>query len=407
MIVKFRMPKLRLTFIKSSMLRELLMTFIATTLSIVLTFGTAHFIDEKNKKALGRQTAMMVIHDMDNTIELLKALAKEEELANEMARYIIEHYDMIDSIDEDTIWTLSDYLTDDSNEDRFYKFDESTEKVFLSSQESWKNIDNAVFIDAVQDFYTERHEYFDVINKSPYWRKPISSEIYYQYLMEHSDQRYNAPEMLKQYMENKEVMYYLDNASFRQSSFSNIAESLQHYSDLCKFTIGITDEELEEYVKNCERKGRNIKDNELIGKWVSWNTESRYNSYEFFEDHTYKETFINHFSYPLYIGRMDIISTSCGTWQLEGDSLCMSLEPNHSYKIDHSHIKAKPGKEKEVEDYIKEIEEMCKQKEEEKNKKKDITESYGATINPTGNKIEFVMVELDESGKKQTQTVYF
>lgn len=179
MIVKFRMPKLQLTFIKNSMLRELLMTFIATTLSIVLTFGTAHYIDEKNKKALGRQTAMMVIHDMDNTVELLKALSKEEELANELARYIIEHYDMIDSIDEDTIWTLSDYLTYDTNEDRIYKFDESTEKVFLSSQESWKNIDNAVFIDAVQDFYTLRHDYFDLINKSPYWRKCLNPTPYH------------------------------------------------------------------------------------------------------------------------------------------------------------------------------------------------------------------------------------
>lgn len=408
MNVKFRMPKLQLNFIKSPTMKELLMTFIGTTLSIVLTFGTAHYVDEKNKKDLGRQTAMMVIHDMDNTIELLKQMSKTEQQINELSRYIIDHFDMIDSIDRDTIWDLTDYLVYDSNDDRICKFDESSEKLFLSSQESWKNIDNAVFIDAVQNFYTERHDYFDNINKSPYWRKPISSETYYQYFMERSGQRYNAHETLKQFMENKEVMYYLDNASFRQASFSNAAETLQHYSDLCKFTMGITDEELEEYIKNRERKGRNIKDNELIGKWVSWDTESTYSCYEFLEDHTYKQTYINHYSYPIYIGRMDIIYNSCGTWQLKGDSLCMSLKTGKSsYKIDHSNIKAKPGKEKEVEDYIKELDGVCKQRVMKAKKEKDVTASYGATINPTGNKIEFVMVEEDESGKKQTQTTYF
>ena len=39
-------------------------------------------------------------------------------------------------------------------------------------------------------------------------------------------------------------------------------------------------------------------------------------------------------------------------------------------------------------------------------KEKDVTETYGATINPTGNKIEFVMTEEDETGKKQSQTRY-
>ncbi len=88
MNVKFRMPKFNQNLDKSSMMKELLMTFIGTTLSIVLTFGTADYIDKKEKKNLGRQTAMMVIHDMDNTVELLKEFGKEEKNGIEMARYV-------------------------------------------------------------------------------------------------------------------------------------------------------------------------------------------------------------------------------------------------------------------------------------------------------------------------------
>ena len=110
------MPKLQLNFIKNPMVKELLMTFIGTTLSIVLTFGTAHYVDQKEKKALGRQTVMMVIHDMDNTVELLKEYSKDEKKGLELARYVIDRYDTMDSISQDTIWGVVRYFIENSSE---------------------------------------------------------------------------------------------------------------------------------------------------------------------------------------------------------------------------------------------------------------------------------------------------
>lgn len=98
MNVKIRMPKKYQHFVRNSMMKELFMTFIGATLSIVLTFGTAHYIDLREKKALGRQTAMMVIHDMDNTVELLKELGKDEKENVELTRYVMDHYDTMESI---------------------------------------------------------------------------------------------------------------------------------------------------------------------------------------------------------------------------------------------------------------------------------------------------------------------
>ena len=59
--------------------KELLLSFIGTTLSIVLTFGTAHFVEQKQNREAGRQTAMMVIHDIENTADLFTSWEKEEE----------------------------------------------------------------------------------------------------------------------------------------------------------------------------------------------------------------------------------------------------------------------------------------------------------------------------------------
>lgn len=293
----------------------------------------------------------------------------------------------------------------DFNELNLYKFDESSEKLFLSSQDSWKNINNAAFMDAVQDFYTTRHDFFDQINHAPYWRKPFNVETTYQYFLEHSDQRINLYEMLRQYLKTKEVVFYLDNAPSREDSFSEMAESIQSYSDLCKFTIGITDEELEEYVENCERTGRNVKESELMGKWIMHNTESTYTCYEFLEDHTYKQTYIDHFSYQMFVGRLDLTYHFTGTWELRGDTLCMNMNGAPEIDVDQSHVKAKSGKEKEVEEYIKEIKERLKQYQEDIRKKK-VQRKYCATINSSGNKIEIVLGNEDDSDSKQVEVFY-
>lgn len=110
------MPQIGKSGKSGSVVRELLLTTIATTISIVLTFGGSAYFEQKKKKSDARLMAMMVIHDMENTALQLR---------------------------------------------------QASEKIFLSSQETWKNIDNPGFIDAVQHFYVERHQIFDYINSSP------------------------------------------------------------------------------------------------------------------------------------------------------------------------------------------------------------------------------------------------
>ena len=77
----------------ANMSREILMTTIATTISIILTFGTAHFLEERQKKAEGKQMVMMVIHDIDNAEETFRQMAKEEELSFMCAQLVLQNVD--------------------------------------------------------------------------------------------------------------------------------------------------------------------------------------------------------------------------------------------------------------------------------------------------------------------------
>ena len=54
---------------KSSNLKQFLLSLLATTVSIVLTFGTSAVIEKRHKEAAKREMVMMIIYDFDKTIE--------------------------------------------------------------------------------------------------------------------------------------------------------------------------------------------------------------------------------------------------------------------------------------------------------------------------------------------------
>ena len=159
MNVKFKMPNLKRKLTGKSMAREIFMTVVGTSISIVLTFGTAYIIESCQHRAAGRQAAMMVILDMEESIEQMQQMAKMEEKSYNVARYVMDHYEDLDSLPSDTVFTAFCYFMPENaiNID----FDESKEKIFHSSQDSWKNINNAQFISQVQAFYHSRHNVKD------------------------------------------------------------------------------------------------------------------------------------------------------------------------------------------------------------------------------------------------------
>ena len=62
--MKFKMPKFEHDQKGKGWLKELLMTTLATTISIVLTFGTAAILERKQQEDNRRQITLMVISDI-------------------------------------------------------------------------------------------------------------------------------------------------------------------------------------------------------------------------------------------------------------------------------------------------------------------------------------------------------
>ena len=74
MNVKLHTPKSMKAGSGISTFKQLLLSFVATSISIALTFGTAAFLDKKKEEADKREMVMMILNDFDKSIAQLEAL---------------------------------------------------------------------------------------------------------------------------------------------------------------------------------------------------------------------------------------------------------------------------------------------------------------------------------------------
>ena len=92
-ISKFNARKINAGKTSSHWGKDVLTSLLGTTLSIVLTFGTSALLEHKMKADIQRQTAMMVIHDIDASVELVEDIANYEDEKNQAVQYVLAHLD--------------------------------------------------------------------------------------------------------------------------------------------------------------------------------------------------------------------------------------------------------------------------------------------------------------------------
>ena len=352
MNVKFRMLKLWGNVKVRSTAKELLLTIIATTISIILTFGTAAYLDNKQQKADGRQTAMLVIHDIEQSANEIDGYIKQEEEDYKLALYVLEHIDNVGSIRNDTLNKVLHYIMRPTR--AAFNFDDSTEKLFLSSQDVWKNINNATYIDVVQRFFYMRRAVYESMNAQEVFRKPVTEEEVWQSKYFKSNGSYDFSAFIADHLTRPDVQMYLTNSSSRITYFNNFLEAFTSNAKRCKFMMDISDEELGEFIARRMNPGLPPTDKQLEGVWMIDDRGERAQQFDFKKDHTFTMTTITRHPHTIYIGRLKMIMISTGTWQIEGDSLIIMFNPMIDYEFDRSDITPLTGKEKEVDNVLAE-----------------------------------------------------
>jgi hypothetical protein len=205
---------------RGSWWKDLLMTFIATTFSIVLTFGTAALIDKRQKEKSKRQMVMYVLYDMSRSIDLIEScdsmLRKGFELQLEVARDT--------SLFETKKFVFYNFIPQG-------EFDKTTAQIFSSNFETLNTLDNVRFVEMISTFYRDRDSYESVV----------------------IDSCQNNYMLMSTHWDLQTVLKFPFSYHILMSSL--VGESMRKDFQQCKELMGVSDEELAAYIFEKESQG--------------------------------------------------------------------------------------------------------------------------------------------------------
>ena len=135
----------------SATMKQFFLSLIATTISIILTFGTSAIIENRQKEKAKREMVLMIIYDFDKTIEQVQHADSLLHQASKAQQEVALHPECFNSQRPCFISAVS-IITDN-------RFAETTEKIFSSNIETFNTLGNVNFVHEVSAFYNSRRFY--------------------------------------------------------------------------------------------------------------------------------------------------------------------------------------------------------------------------------------------------------
>ena len=135
---------------KSSTAEQFWIALVATTVSIILTFGTNAIIEHCQKEKAKREMVLMIMYDFDKTIERVQHADTLLQRASHAQKEVALHPECYNSYQP---CFLSAIGIIDS------RFAETTENIFSSNIETFNTLGNVNFVHEVSAFYNARHCY--------------------------------------------------------------------------------------------------------------------------------------------------------------------------------------------------------------------------------------------------------
>ena len=309
-----------------------LITVLGTAIGVALTFVVNGAVSRHNKAQAQRLTAIMVIHDIDNSVEIMKNMKAEEERNGELLRSALKQRDHLEGMPFDSLYSVLSILAASHSD---FNFDTSKEKIFNSDLDTWQNLGNMAFLDNAQNFYHYRKRAQDDMNESTVWERPIPNEEYMQLIMGSgwvTEEEFAA--ILQPFLEEKlhenRVVYYINVSSSRLDYLTQLIDYWTGLNDENKFLMGISDRELEDYVNNINKKGVPLNRSKLLGHWVL-TVGDQTNEYDFHGDQGYDNAvdYASTYVKSMYFsGRVKIRFSYRGNWAFQGDSLVLTPDFN-------------------------------------------------------------------------------
>lgn len=342
--------------------QQFFITVIGTAIGVALTFVVSGILERRNKAQAQRLTAIMVIHDIDNTVNIFQSWKDNEEKGKALLLYALEHKDQKEAIPSDTLMNVLNLLVRSKTE---YHFDTSKEQIFNSDADTWQNLENMKFIDNVQEFFYERQRFLEIANNAEWFREPIPDEEFMQVVMNSgwvTEEEYFTElwAFLRDKLQDKRVAYYINVSHARVEALTQYIDKFTLLNEENKFIMGITDQELEDYVNSLHNNGIALTKGDLPGRWLFASRDQNM-EYTFHSDNTYTYSNAKNSSYvktPYWSGVYTVKVTYKGTWALQRDSLVLTPDyASTDVQLDPSGIVVEKDGEKNLADWLNQYQE--------------------------------------------------
>lgn len=156
-------------------IKDLFIAFAATTLSIVLTFGTSVLINRNTQKKERRLTALMVMSNIETFARELEEAAETWDRMDSIAVWLLR-------MPIDDIALLGDEPFDDAIREVFQtpilRHDKTAETIFSSNINTWKNLGNFQFVDNVGACFSMMNWIEEAINNDSMEFRGHQARIY-------------------------------------------------------------------------------------------------------------------------------------------------------------------------------------------------------------------------------------
>lgn len=214
----------------SSAMKQFMLSLLATTISIALTFGTSSIIENNKKKSEKREIVMMVMYDLYTSLKmvqqadsnLFELLKLQRDIAEDTTLYERKKYDFIRLMPK-------------------VEYTNTTEKIFSSSIETINTVGNVLFTENVAEFYYNRNLY----------KQSVSDSVFTIYLKKDINILKNLKDALQVELTGHILL--------SQSIYS---EMKNRYEE-CKLLMNVTDKEIEVYRKKKRLIEKNMTDSLL------------------------------------------------------------------------------------------------------------------------------------------------
>ncbi|MBO6057962.1 MAG: hypothetical protein J6P64_07115 [Bacteroidales bacterium] len=230
---------------RRNFLSQMWTIILGTTISLIVTIVAAQILERNHRAKDRRLSAMMVMSNIESYAQILESAYAYMEHADTVSAWLLNlPLDKVDSFDQDSLLSLMDevmYIP-------IFVYDKTTEGIFSDDIETWKNMGNFQFIDNVGKCFSNMHTIEEEWTAFSEEMDEVRDAVLY-----HPEQ-YTGSSWSSKYLNEPVFRQILRNFHNRRCWLQNKIEKIRYHNYVNMVTIGITEQELLEFIEMREKE---------------------------------------------------------------------------------------------------------------------------------------------------------